>query len=301
LEVPETRLKPEVAGVDGVITTFFGPGYYNYPFALFGTSASAASVAGVVALMLQEAGGPGSLNVATVKLALENSAQPRTSTPEMTQALGAGSAGFVSVTAVGQVYFGLNYFTVNYFGFFDDSMESLTIDGSGAGLVFDTTSSAFAIGNTIGLNASDVQVEPISNSTSKFTLKFKPGSFKSRNSISFTLGQDVAGKFTGFTQGQFEVGSEAEDLASGATFTANFAGEPEDRVHGRNVEAVRRGFERDRLIQEAQQRFSRNRQRGAFQNGSLTFGYSPFDGFGLINAEAAVEAVFPAHKRLSQQ
>jgi len=307
LAVPETRLKPEVAGVDGVITTFFGPGYYNYPFALFGTSASAASVAGVVALMLQEAGGPGSLDVATVKVALENSAQPRTSTPEMTQALSASSAGFVSVSAVGQVYFGLNYFTVNYFGFSDDSMESLTIDGSGAGLVFDTTSSAFAIGNTIGLNASDVQVVPVSNSTSKFTLKFKPGSFKSRNSISFTLGQDVAGKFTGFTQGQFGVGSEAEDLASGATFTASFAGEPKDTFHGRNVEAIRRGFEHDQLIQEAQQllcadqRFSRNRQRGAFQNGSLTFRYSPFDGFGLINAEAAVEAVVPAPKRLSQQ
>ena len=270
LAVPERRLKPEVAGVDGVITTFFGPGYYNYPFALFGTSASAASVAGVVALMLQEAGGPGSLDIATVKLALENSAQPRTSTPEMTQALGASSAGFVSVTAVGQVYFGLNYFTVNYFGFSDDSIGSLTIDGSGAGLVFDATSSAFAIGNTIGLNASDVQVEPVSNSTSKFTLKFKPGSFKSGNSISFTLGQDVAGKFTGFTQGQFGVGSEAEDLGSGATFTANFAGEPKDTVHS------------------------------VFQNGSLTFGYSPFDGFGLINAKAAVEAVVPAFKRLSQ-
>ena len=270
LAVPERRLKPEVAGVDGVITTFFGPGYYNYPFALFGTSASAASVAGVVALMLQEAGGPGSLDAATVKLALENSSQPRTSTPEMTQALGASSAGFVSVTAVGQVYFGLNYFTVNYFGFSDDSIGSLTIDGSGAGLVFDATSSAFAIGNTIGLNASAVQVEPVSNSTSKFTLKFKPGSFKSGNSISFTVGQDVAGKFTGFTQGQFGVGSEAEDLGSGATFTANFAGEPKDTVHS------------------------------VFQNGSLTFGYSPFDGFGLINAKAAVEAVVPAFKRLSQ-
>jgi hypothetical protein len=326
LAVPETRLKPEVAGVDGVITTFFGPGYYNYPFAFFGTSASAASVAGVVALMLQEAGGPGSLDVATVKIALENSAQPRTSTPEMTQALArspregrsgtgvnrdghlrwfassntgvanrtreeeqvpawaslqripgggerslASSAGFVSVTAVGRVYFGLNYFTVNYFGFSDDSIGSLTIDGSGAGLVFDTTSSAFAIGNTIGLTASDAQVEPVSSSTSKFTLKFKPGSFKSGNSISFTLGQDVAGTFTGFTQGQFGVGSEAEDLGSGATFTVNFADEPKDTVHG------------------------------AFRNGFLTFGYSPFDGFGLINAEAALEAVVPAPKRLSQQ
>ncbi len=272
LAVPETRLKPEVAGVDGVITTFFGPGYYNYPFAFFGTSASAPSVAGVVALMLQEAGGPGSLDVPTVKLALENSAQPRTSTPEMTQALGASSAGFVSVTAVGQVYFGLNYFTVNYFGLSNNSIGSLTIDGSGAGLVFDTTSAAFAIGKTIGLNAADVQVEPVSSATSKFTLKFKPGSFQSGNAISFTLGQDVAGKFTGFTQGQFGVGSEAEDLGSGATFTAKFAGAPKDKI-----------------------------QR-ALQNGPLTLGYSPFDGFGLINAEAAVEAVVPASssKRLSQ-
>jgi hypothetical protein len=60
--IPEVRLKPEVAGVDGVITTFFyKPGYYNYPFAFFGTSASGPTVAGVVALMLQAAGGPGSL------------------------------------------------------------------------------------------------------------------------------------------------------------------------------------------------------------------------------------------------
>jgi hypothetical protein len=29
---------------------------------------------------------------------------------------------------------GLNYFTVNYFGFSDDSIRSLTIDGSGVGL-----------------------------------------------------------------------------------------------------------------------------------------------------------------------
>lgn len=106
LATPVTRFKPEVAGIDGVITTFFGPGYYNYPFAFFGTSASAPSVAGVVALMLQEAGGAGSLDVRTVKTALENSAAPRTSTTEMTQALGASSAGFVSVTADGQVYFG---------------------------------------------------------------------------------------------------------------------------------------------------------------------------------------------------
>jgi hypothetical protein len=80
------------------------------------------------------------------------------------------------------------------------------------------------MGRTTGLNASHFEVEPVSTST----LKFKPGSFKSGNSISFTLGQDVAGKFTGLTQAQFGVGSEAEDPGSGATFTANFAGEQKD-------------------------------------------------------------------------
>jgi hypothetical protein len=189
LATPVTRFKPEVAGIDGVITTFFGPGYYNYPFAFFGTSASAPSVAGVVALMLQEAGGAGSLDVRTVKTALENSAAPRTSTTEMTQALGASSAGFVSVTADGQVYFGSNYFTVNYRGSSGNAIGTLTIDGSKAGLVFDTT--AFAIGTTVGLSAADVQIAPVSTATSKFTLTFKAGSFQSGNSISFTVGQDV--------------------------------------------------------------------------------------------------------------
>ena len=158
LSVPETRLKPEVAGVDGVITTFFGPGYYNYPFAFFGTSASAPSVAGVVALMLQAAGGPGSLDVDVVKSALESSAQPRTSTPEMAQGIGANQSGFVAVTALGQSYFGLNYLTLNYFGVPGQSIESVTINGAAPGLVYDTT--AFAIGSATGLKSSDVSITP---------------------------------------------------------------------------------------------------------------------------------------------
>ena len=59
-------------------------------------------------------GGPGSLNVDVVKSALESSAQPRTSTPEMAQGIGANQSGFVAVTALGQSYFGLNYLTLNW-------------------------------------------------------------------------------------------------------------------------------------------------------------------------------------------
>ncbi len=269
LTVPETRLKPEVAGVDGVITTFFGsPPYYNYPFAFFGTSAAGPSVAGVVALMLQAAGGPSSLDADTVKLALENSAQPRTSTPEMAQGIGANLRGSATVTAVGQSYFGSDYLTLNYVGVPGQSIESLRIDGSAAGLVFNTTSAAFGftIGTTIGVNPSDVQIDPVSTSASKFTLKFKSGTFTTGGSISFTVLQNNAGMYPGATADLPlpGVGSEAEQLGSGGTFTVNFGGQ------------------------------SKNSVTASILNGQPTLGYSPFDGFGLINAIEAVERIIPS-------
>jgi hypothetical protein len=264
LSTPETRLKPEVAGVDGEITTFFGFPYYNYPFAFFGTSAAAPSVAGVIALMEQAAGGPGSLSAETVKGILENSVQPRTSTPEMAQGIAAKGTGFASVTAVGQTYFGPNYLTLNYFGPAGQSISSLTIDGSAAGLVFDTTGASFAFGSAIGLAPSQVKVSPVSAATPKFTLTFKPGAFTSGKALSFTSFQDVAGNYLGFTAPQFGAGSQAEELGSGGTFTVDFAGKPSGQA------------------------------KGTIQNGSPTFGYSPFDGYGLINAVQAVEQVSPA-------
>lgn len=61
LATPELRAKPEVAGVDGVGTTFFGGPYQADQFAFFGTSAAAPHIAGVAALIIQAAGGPGKM------------------------------------------------------------------------------------------------------------------------------------------------------------------------------------------------------------------------------------------------
>ena len=61
LTTPELRAKPEVAGVDGVGTTFFGGPYQADQFAFFGTSAAAPHIAGVAALIIQAAGGPGKM------------------------------------------------------------------------------------------------------------------------------------------------------------------------------------------------------------------------------------------------
>lgn len=259
---PEVRLKPEVAGVDGVITTFFyKPGYYNYPFGFFGTSASGPTVAGVVALMLQAAGGPGSLDSQQVRSVLESTAPPRRGFQETTHARAAIDQSNIFVTALGSFYFGANYLTIDYFGPTDEYVENVTIDGSKAGLVFDTRSGQFVIGTATGFSSSDVTMESPASATPKFTLHFKKGVFTNGASISFTVGQDEAGQFSGLTQSQYGVGSDALDLADGATFTANLAGHSQKAVSGH------------------------------FGEGSATHAYRPGDGFGLIDAIAAVSAV----------
>ena len=262
---PEIRLKPEVAGVDGVITTsFFSPGYYNYPFAFFGTSASAPTVAGVVALMLQAAGGPLSLDADQVRSVLENTALPRRGFDETTSAKGSHGSSNISVTALGSFYFGPTYLTISYSGPANEYVDSVIIDGSKAGLVFDTEPQSFIIGTVNGVTASDVTMEPASSATQAFTLTFKKGVFTNGASISFTIGQNEIGTFKGGTQSEFGVGVDALDLADGGTFTAQVSGNSSQTI------------------------------TGAFATGPASQSYQQGDGFGLIDAISAVQAVTAA-------
>jgi hypothetical protein len=262
LTQPELRLKPEVAGVDGVITTsFFSPGYYNYPFAFFGTSASAPTVAGVVALMLQAAGGPLSLDADQVRSVLENTALPRRGFDETTYAKGSSGQSNITVTALGSSYFGPTYLTISYSGPSNEYVDSVIIDGSKAGLVFDTKPKDFVVGALNGLKASDASIEPASTATQAFTLKFKKGVFTNGASISFTVGQNEIGTFKGLTQSESGVGVDALDLVDGATFTAQVSGNSSQTVNS------------------------------AFTTGPATHTYQQGDGFGLIDAISAVQAV----------
>ncbi|OWQ93805.1 hypothetical protein CDN99_05045 [Roseateles aquatilis] len=80
LPVAETRKKPDFAAPDGGNTTFFYPGsdYEGDGFPnFFGTSAAAPHAAAVAALMLQKAGGPGTLTPKQIKTLLQTTPSAR--------------------------------------------------------------------------------------------------------------------------------------------------------------------------------------------------------------------------------
>jgi Subtilase family len=197
LNQPDVRFTPQITAADGVDTTFFGfdsdgDGYPNF----FGTSAAAPDAAAVAALVLQAAGGPGSLPPRSVYQRLERTATP-IPLPNMRALAGA---------FVGPLEFSVNAdwtrfdrdFSVEVQGIGHSSVASITLDTSDIGLSFNPNPNRFSVGATNGPTINDIQHTVGGPNNSQFTMTFTAGKFTNRQSFDF--GMSVFSPIQGSTQ-----------------------------------------------------------------------------------------------------
>lgn len=271
LDVPEIRLKPEIAAPDGGNTTFFGDDYEGDGLPNFsGTSAAAPHAAGVGALMLQKAGGPASLTTARIRNILETTvtmehdldpfvAEAVTRPATITRRSRRFTGGTVTLTGTGNSsnasardrnFFTLSFSTTKK----KETLRSVTINLTDASLKFDTTVATgfpFTLGKLVGITADAISCNaPAETETvNPITLTFAPGSFKNGTSISFGIDRDFIGDGGGNTGDYLEFG----DITAITTS---------------------------------------NTLKGVFAN-NYGFGFSELDGFGLIDAVKATQQVTP--------
>jgi hypothetical protein len=293
---PQIRLKPDMAAMDGANTTFFLNDSSTDPDTFpnfFGTSAAAPHAAAIAALVLDAAGGPGSVKPKKMREILQDSAFRHDLDPYFSSgfALTLGNALAISAQSdfanVGQ--FDPNVFTLGHIGL--RNLESFHINGSNAnatqtptGVIFDERPSVgallgqpFVIGDrTVGLDAADITAafsipaDPpaVAGQWQQLDLAFAPGSFRGGDRLAFGVDrdeQDQAGTLNG------AAGGNSADLL-GPTVRI-----PEGTIASGAAEFF-----------------------GTFQGGTplrgrffnlIGKGYSQLDGFGFVNAEAAVKAV----------
>jgi hypothetical protein len=249
---PILFLKPEVSGVDRLATTFFGGLYYDgNPNSFYGTGAAASSIAGIAALMIEAAGGPGKLDHTRAREALTKSTTARINPPLYAESKGSNKSHSVTVVGQGDAFSGSNYFNIRYLG--SGSLNSITIAAGATNLVWDTDSEIlpFDVGKTVGITRNDVKVvvnQP-SNSNS-FKIQFTPGKFTAGRSAGFTLMQTPS--------------SLSDALTAGAHFTATAADS-----NGKSTSTI----------------------TGKFEALSVNTNYYPADGTGVADAVRAVNAV----------
>jgi hypothetical protein len=197
------RFTPQITAADGVDTTFFvpfaagggdpdGDGYPNF----FGTSAAAPDAAAVAGLVLQAAGGPGSLSPRRVYQRLEQTATPIPVT-NIREIAGA-FAGPLTLSINGDWVRWDRDFTVQVQGIGGRSVASIVLDTSPIGLTFNPNPNRFSIGATTGPAITDITHTVDAATRTLFTMAFAPGKFT--NGQSFDFGLSVFAPIQGGTQ-----------------------------------------------------------------------------------------------------
>jgi hypothetical protein len=252
LAMPEVRQQPTISGPDGVATSL--PSFRSF----FGTSAAAPHVAAVAALLLQAAGGPGSLTPAQVRQALQDTARPHDLEPLTATAIAATANGTVTLTGYGD---GSDFssafehfFTLEFTGPAGAGLKSVLIDLTAAGLKFDLDPAAgfpFTVGSTSGGVAAPV-TGAVQRGNRKLLVTF--GAFPPGGKVTFGIDRDVARIGAG--------GNSGDELAK-AVVTATILPAGATRA----------------VVQKAK-----------FVN-ALGSGWTPADGFGFVNVDAALKSL----------
>ncbi|MBC7880635.1 MAG: S8 family serine peptidase [Anaerolineae bacterium] len=307
LATPEVRLKPDIAAMDGANTTFFSSDVSNdtdtFPN-FFGTSAAAPHAAAITALVLQAAGGPGTLTPPQVRSILQRSAFPHDLDPYSARAL--ASVGGTKVTvqilsdnSATSIAGDLNVFRVSVTGS-GSPIQSITFDASGGnvtggnvtvgsggtpGLVYDfrpangTVSLPFTLGTLRGISAANITATSadqapapaVTNQFKKLILTFTPGSLSGGKGFNFNIDRDEASSST-IPPGAVG-GNSADQFGGGVLLPSGVVSSSGVTISG---------------FLENGSPFS-----GIFVN-RIGAGYSTLDGFGFIDATRAVTLATPA-------
>jgi hypothetical protein len=292
LKHPEIRQKPDMAAMDGANNTFFSDDAAEDDDDLpnfFGTSAAAPHAAGIAALVLDAAGGRGKVKPKRMREILQESAFRHDLDPYWSSGFALSRSNLFAINAQSDWFTSVsrtdpNVFTLTQFG--SKRLKSLSLNLSAAnptetpeGLVFDTrpapNGQPFVVGRTIGITAADILGTPtlpagppaVAGQWQQLDLTFAPGSFRSGDVVSFGIDRDEAD------------GAGALGAINGRS--ADLLGDGVRLPSGEVVHSGARFFG----TYEDGSRFS-----GEFFN-LIGHGWTDVDGYGFINAEAAVKAV----------
>jgi hypothetical protein len=187
LRQPEIRSVPQITGVDGVDTTFFGfdlegNGFPNF----FGTSAAAPNVAAVAALVLQSMGSSEETSPDEIYERLVDTATP---IPLAAHRTVAGTlAGPVVAAANGDYPGADNYWSLAVLPVTRDTVKQVTIDLTKPDMFFANPANptfGFKVNTTHGITSSDVTVSRSADATS-LTLTFTSGKFGAGDFLTFS-------------------------------------------------------------------------------------------------------------------
>ena len=254
---PVIRQKPEISAADGVDTSFFPSGsgndYDNDNFPnFFGTSAAAPTAAAIGALILDAAGGPGSRTPDQIRSIMEQSTFPHDLDPNFCQATASNGTATVQVSANGNST-NDSASSPNFFtvAFTGNSGQTLNQ------LVIDLTNTPLVF-------------DPSVSTGFPFTVGSNPGGVSISNSLSASKQILTLTFGSTFTPGQTISFGIDRDLSA-----INAEGNSADLLAGADIKATIN---------------SSTVLLGAFAN-QLGKGFTFADGYGLVNAQKAVESV----------